>query len=82
MGDLEEGLLNWSTSLAHKAGKYFKEFNRPRPEVAEIITKSNNFDLRPIMKSQPDLQKLARTFVSLADHHLHGDDCNSNIRSS
>lgn len=54
-------------SLAHKAGKHFKEFTRPSPEVAEIITKSRKFELRPIMKPEPDLQKLARAFVRLAE---------------
>jgi hypothetical protein len=63
-------------SLAHKAGKHFKEFTRPRPEVAEIITRSKSFELRPIMKPEPDLKKLARAFVNLAEHQLRGDDCN------
>ena len=54
-------------SLAHKAGKHFKDFTRPRPEVAEIISKSKNFELRPIMKPEPDLQKLARAFVKRAE---------------
>jgi hypothetical protein len=53
-------------SLAHKAGKHFKEFTTPRPEVAKIITKSKNFELRPIMKPEPDLQKLARAFIAVA----------------
>ncbi len=54
-------------SLAHKDSEHFKEFSRPRPQVAEIITKSREFELRPIMKPEPDLQKLARVFVRLAE---------------
>jgi hypothetical protein len=53
-------------SLAHKAGKHFKEFTRPRPEVAEIISKSKKFELRPIMKPDPDFQKLARALIAVA----------------
>lgn len=62
-------------SLAHKAGKHFKEFTRPRPEVAEIITGSKNFEVRPIMKPEPDLQKLARAFVKAAARRDASDDC-------
>ena len=57
-------------SLAHKAGKHFREFTGPRPEVAEIITRKKPVVVRPIMKPEPDLQKLARTFVNLAEHQL------------
>ncbi len=63
-------------SLAHKAGKHFKEFTTPRPEVREIITNSKTSKLRPIMRPEPDLQKLARAFVDLAEHQLRSDDCN------
>jgi len=52
-------------SLAHKAGKHFKEFTKPSPEAAEIITRSKSFELRPIMKPEPDLQKLARAFIAV-----------------
>jgi hypothetical protein len=60
-------------SLAHKAGKHFKEFTRPRPEVAEIITRKKPVVVRPIMKPEPDLRKLATAFVKLAKH-LKSDD--------
>jgi len=60
-------------SLAHKVGKHFKEFTTPRPEVAEIITKSKNLELRPIMKSEPDLHKLARAFEQAAKHKNSDD---------
>jgi hypothetical protein len=60
-------------SLAHKAGKHFKQFTRPRPEVAEIITKSKNFVVKPIIKPEPDLQKLARAFVQAAKHKNSDD---------
>lgn len=62
-------------SLAHKAGKHFKEFTTPRPEVAEVIAKSKSFELRPIMKPEPDLQMLARAFVKLAEQQISSDDC-------
>ena len=54
-------------SLANKAGKHFKEFTRPRPEVKEIISKSRKLRVRSIMRSEPDLKKLARAFVLLAE---------------
>ena len=54
-------------SLAHKAGKHFKEFTRPRPEVKEIITRRKQVVVRSIMKPEPDLQKLAKAFVRLAE---------------
>jgi len=63
-------------SLAHKAGKHFKEFTRPRPEVAEIITRRKQVVVRPIMNPEPDLRKLARAFLKLAEDQLRGDDCN------
>jgi hypothetical protein len=69
-------------SLAHKAGKHFKEFTRPRPEVEEIIMRGKPVVVRPIMKPEPDLQKLARAFVNLAEHQLRGDDCNTENKSS
>jgi hypothetical protein len=59
-------------SLAHKAGKHFKEFTRPRPEVKEIIIRRKQVVVRPIMKPEPDLRKLARAFVHLAEHQLRG----------
>jgi len=54
-------------SLAHKAGKHFADLTRPRPEAIKIISKSRNLHVRSIMKSQPDLKKLARAFVLLAE---------------
>ena len=60
-------------SLAHKAGKHFKEFTRPRPEAAEIITKSKNSIVRPTMKPEPDLRKLARAFVQTAKYKNSDD---------
>ena len=60
-------------SLAHKAGKHFKEFTRPRPEVAEIITRKKQVVVRPIMNPEPDLQKLARAFIQVAKHNNSDD---------
>ena len=57
-------------SLAHKAGKHFKEFTRPKPEVAHIITSKKPVMVRPIMRPEPDPRKLARAFVNLAEHQL------------
>jgi hypothetical protein len=60
-------ITKFEPSLTHKAGKHFKEFTRPRPEVAKIITRSKQVVVRPIMKPEPDLQKLARAFSKLAE---------------
>ena len=60
-------------SLAHKAGKHFKEFTRPRPEVAKIITRKKPVVVRPIMKPEPDLQRLTRAFVRFAEHNKSAD---------
>jgi hypothetical protein len=60
-------------SLAHKAGKHFKEFTKPRPEVAEIITRKKPVVVRPIMNPEPDLQKLARAFIQAAKHNNSDD---------
>jgi hypothetical protein len=43
--------------------------------VAEIITRKKPVVVRPIMNPEPDLQKLARAFVNLANHRSRGDDC-------
>jgi len=60
-------------SLAHKAGKHFKEFTRPRPEVKKIITKPRKLVVRSIMKPEPDLRKLARAFLKLAEDQIRDD---------
>jgi hypothetical protein len=62
-------------SLAHKAGKHFVELTRPRPETIKIITNPRKLRVTSIMHPEPDLEKLARVFLALADNQMYGDDC-------
>ena len=54
-------------SLAHKAGKHFADLTRPRPETLKLITKPRQLRVTSIMHPEPDLKKLAKAFLKLAE---------------
>ncbi len=57
-------------TLAHKAGKHFKELTRPRPETLKLITNPRKLRVTSIMRPEPDLQKLARILLAIAESQI------------
>lgn len=53
-------------SLPHKAGKQFKALCGAHIQKAAAAQGSSQVQVRPIMKPEPDFQKLARALMMLA----------------
>ena len=61
-------------SLAHTAGKHFALLTRHARHASMTISSSGTMSVRSILKPEPDVQKLARAFMKLAEHQLRSDD--------